>query len=114
MIRPPPRSTLFPYTTLFRSHVIASANLDVPRGEVIAVDQNFAYLIGVGFKFPLVRISTVSEKLLVTGFDDRITLEADAAARAEAINDLLDEVGKSVKLRTYNVTQVELAALVAM
>ena len=45
---------------------------------------------------------------------ERITLEADAAARREAIYDLLDEVGKSVRLRAYNVTQVELAALVAM
>jgi hypothetical protein len=45
---------------------------------------------------------------------NRITLEADAAARREAIYDLLDEVGNSVRLRTYNVTQVELAALVAM
>jgi len=45
---------------------------------------------------------------------ERITLEADADARREAIYDLLDEVGKSVKLRTYNVTQVELAAKVAM
>jgi hypothetical protein len=44
---------------------------------------------------------------------DRITLEADAAARPEAIYNLLDEVGKSIRLRTYNVTQVELAALVA-
>lgn len=45
---------------------------------------------------------------------DRITFEADAAARREAIYDLLDEVGKSARLSTYNVTQVELAALVAM
>ncbi len=44
---------------------------------------------------------------------DKITLEADAAARPEAIYDLLAEVGKSVRLRTYNVTLVELAALVA-
>jgi len=43
---------------------------------------------------------------------DRITLEADANARCEAIYDLLDEVGKSVRLRTFNVSQVELAALV--
>src|SRR2546426_7505906 len=26
MIRRPPRSTLFPYTTLFRSHVLANSN----------------------------------------------------------------------------------------
>src|SRR5258708_10969219 len=30
MIRRPPRSTLFPYTTLFRSHV---AELGLPRGS---------------------------------------------------------------------------------
>src|SRR5688572_32731965 len=29
MIRRPPRSTLFPYTTLFRSHVLAGALLGV-------------------------------------------------------------------------------------
>src|SRR3712207_7726419 len=29
MIRRPPRSTLFPYTTLFRSHVDVLASLDV-------------------------------------------------------------------------------------
>ncbi len=45
---------------------------------------------------------------------DRITLEADAAARREAIYDLLDEVCKSIRLRSYFVTQVDLAALVAM
>src|SRR5256886_3588099 len=32
MIRRPPRSTLFPYTTLFRSHISAAAPADV-RGE---------------------------------------------------------------------------------
>src|SRR2546430_6217629 len=34
MIRPPPRSTLFPYTTLFRSHQITIVMSDrgIPRG----------------------------------------------------------------------------------
>src|SRR5438874_5871771 len=33
MIRPPPRSTLFPYTTLFRSKILArSADRESPRG----------------------------------------------------------------------------------
>lgn len=45
---------------------------------------------------------------------DRITLEADAAARHEAIYDLLHEVAKSVRLPTYNVTQVELSAKVVV
>jgi hypothetical protein len=44
---------------------------------------------------------------------DRITLEADAAARPDAIYDLLDKLGRSVPLNFYNVTQVELTALVA-
>src|SRR5438309_11927386 len=38
MVRPPPRSTLFPYTTLFRSgpHWIAGAMISLlgPRGDV--------------------------------------------------------------------------------
>src|SRR3712207_7256707 len=37
MIRRPPRSTLFPYTTLFRSQVVADGRPalgDRPRGEV--------------------------------------------------------------------------------
>src|SRR3989441_11079978 len=38
MIRRPPRSTLFPYTTLFRSHVAAAAVPD--RGEAPAVDAD--------------------------------------------------------------------------
>src|SRR3712207_8705421 len=37
MIRRPPRSTLFPYTTLFRSRVPVGRALrgDVPRGDVL-------------------------------------------------------------------------------
>src|SRR3712207_5878009 len=41
MIRRPPRSTLFPYTTLFRSVInrwlIAECGLDIHAGEVIGV-----------------------------------------------------------------------------
>src|SRR3712207_8225625 len=60
MIRRPPRSTLFPYTTLFRSEVVVAAGLaeppdpaldigdhvdrgdDVERGEVGAVGERHA------------------------------------------------------------------------
>src|SRR3712207_8383185 len=34
MIRRPPRSTLFPYTTLFRSSSIPTLNLDAPRPRI--------------------------------------------------------------------------------
>ena len=45
---------------------------------------------------------------------DRITLEADAAANAEAIYDLLDKVAGAVPLHLHNVSQVELVASVLM
>src|SRR5256885_3489842 len=38
MIRRPPRSTLFPYTTLFRSHRGGLARRDAEEGRVEAVD----------------------------------------------------------------------------
>lgn len=68
----------------------------------------FAYDPASGIQSVVVKKLRLSSRV-VKG--DRITLEADAAARPEAIYDLLDEVSKSVRLRTYNVTQVELAAL---
>ncbi len=45
---------------------------------------------------------------------NRITLEADANTKRDAIYDLLEKVGGAVPLPLYNVTQVELTALVAM
>src|SRR5258706_1641748 len=36
MIRRPPRSTLFPYTTLFRSHIISGSCLKGSDGRVAA------------------------------------------------------------------------------
>src|SRR3712207_8724414 len=38
MIRRPPRSTLFPYTTLFRSDVVAQAEVVLHRGEAAPVE----------------------------------------------------------------------------
>src|SRR3712207_7263454 len=38
MIRRPPRSTLFPYTTLFRSEVRARGRDDEPEGRVRGAD----------------------------------------------------------------------------
>ena len=49
MIRPPPRSTLFPYTTLFRSEAAGSAlaaNMDV-IGKLIALKPEIASLESV-------------------------------------------------------------------
>jgi hypothetical protein len=72
-----------------------------------------------GFQFvydPASGIESVAVKKLrlssKTVKGDRITLEADAAHK-ENIYDLLDKVGRSVALKLFNVTQVELAAQVA-
>src|SRR5256885_6443342 len=34
MIRRPPRSTLFPYTTLFRSQQVVAPTMDLPLGDL--------------------------------------------------------------------------------
>src|SRR3989475_8363966 len=40
MIRRPPRSTLFPYTTLFRSRELGAVVADVGDGDVVADEQH--------------------------------------------------------------------------
>src|SRR3712207_7786476 len=43
MIRRPPRSTLFPYTTLFRSHAKQVQGQDLPRRHQVLRVQETAY-----------------------------------------------------------------------
>src|SRR5215475_15700896 len=43
MIRRPPRSTLFPYTTLFRSQQAAKAQVDAQRATVAQAQLNLGY-----------------------------------------------------------------------
>ncbi len=104
--------------------MFATAILGLPGLPPDPADErvyNLAPLLERGFQFvcePGSGIERVAVKKLrlsskvVKG--DRITLEADAGARPEAIYDLLDELSKSVRLRTYHVTLIELAALVEM
>src|SRR2546429_1574625 len=41
MIRRPPRSTLFPYTTLFRSRHMLSFQQDFPGTTLVKLEQNY-------------------------------------------------------------------------
>ena len=45
---------------------------------------------------------------------ERITLEANPSKNPHAIYDLLDKLGRSVQLKSYNVTQTELTAAVVV
>src|SRR3712207_1923044 len=48
MIRRPPRSTLFPYTTLFRSHIIDKLGLDVALNPINITVSNILKFIRGG------------------------------------------------------------------
>src|SRR5262245_65023250 len=49
MIRPPPSSTLFPYTTLFRSYVAYDAGHMLGSSSVVLHDHSGANPIRLGF-----------------------------------------------------------------
>jgi hypothetical protein len=72
---------------------------------------NFVFDAGSG-----IQDATVKKLRLSSRFKkgDRITVEADAVGNPGAVYDLLDTIGKSVPLHSYNVTQVELAASVTV
>src|SRR5205807_10199767 len=48
ILPPPPTSTLFPYTTLFRSHIIAAIAILTSRHEYPAVGQHLGAKIKAG------------------------------------------------------------------
>src|SRR2546429_2936723 len=48
MIRRPPRSTLFPYTTLFRSHVRATVWVDEAAGQLVRLEAEMIRDFPVG------------------------------------------------------------------
>lgn len=72
---------------------------------------NFSYDVGSGIEEVTVKKLRLSSQIKK---GDRITLEADTSRNADAVYDLLDQLGKTVPLNMYNLTQVELSALVSM
>ena len=108
-----------PLQAMFATAILNLPNLPPDPEDERVYDLNPLRERGFQFVYdPASGIESVAVKKLrlssrvVKG--DRITLEADGAARREAIYDLLDQVSERLRMRTWNVTLVELAALVAM
>src|SRR2546430_15565175 len=79
MIRRPPRSTLFPYTTLFRSQVAdTGAFYDNPESQLLAEVKGAFYPVA-----GLVAHKVVAKETLRVG--DRVAVVADSERRARII-----------------------------
>jgi hypothetical protein len=107
-----------PLQAMFATAILKLSELPPDPTDERVYDLNLLRERGFQFDYdPASGIQSVAVKKLrfssklVKG--ERITLGAGITARPQAIYDLLDQLGLSLRLRTYNVTQVELAALVA-
>ena len=70
---------------------------------------NFTYDIGSGIEDVVVKKLRLSSRVKK---GDRITLEADTAGNRDAVYDVLDQITQTIPIGLYNITQVELSALV--
>src|SRR2546430_1909095 len=66
MIRRPPRSTLFPYTTLFRSQTDPGVWVDSPSNK--GGDVSVAQLVALGYWVPFAEKSTPTNTLIPGGW----------------------------------------------
>src|SRR5690349_22275403 len=87
MLRPPPRSTLFPYTTLFRS-IAAVVDEVGPKHFVAIAEEN------------VVAVPFIDAKVFVEAVDDGVPGHVPFHPRLEA-SDVLDR--KSTRLNSSHV-----------
>jgi len=76
------------------------------------LQKNFDFVpaVGSGIEKVVVKKLRLSSRVKK---GDRITLEADTAVNPDAVYALLEQIGKTLPMNQYNITQVELAATVA-
>jgi hypothetical protein len=72
---------------------------------------DFTYDISSGIEKVTVRKLRLSSRVKK---GERITLEADTSEKPDAVYDLLEEVNKALPTHMFNVTQVELSAIVSV
>ena len=70
---------------------------------------DFVPAVGSGIEKVVVKKLRLSSRVKK---GDRITLEADTTANPNAVYALLEQIGKTLPMNQYNITQVELAATV--
>src|ERR1035441_8039202 len=93
MIRRPPRSTLFPYTTLFRSEAL-SARYDLQR-EIATITDVVAAHSTAALAFSDAKAAT--ETLRALRMDRRIT----GAVLADPSGEVLANYGERLPVRTH-------------
>jgi hypothetical protein len=71
----------------------------------------FISAVGSGIQDVVVKKLRLSSKAKK---GDRITVEADASTDPDSVYDLLDKIGRSIPLHLYNITQVDLSAMVVV
>src|SRR2546423_8402940 len=96
MIRRPPRSTLFPYTTLFRSRV---APPDPPPADLLVTTYDFLHSMGIDFG-PYVRLFETFRNL-IGGAPAPIDPPPGTFADGVANMDVLDAIRRSAAERTW-------------
>lgn len=72
---------------------------------------DFTFAVGSGIEKVTVKKLRLSSRVKK---GDRITLEADTTENPDAVYALLEQIGKSLPLKMYNITQVELAASIVV
>jgi len=72
---------------------------------------DFTFATGSGIEKVVVKKLRLSSRVKK---GDKITLEAGAAENSDAVYALLEQIGKSIPLKMYNITQVELVATVVV
>ena len=108
-----------PLQTMFATAILKMRELPPdPKDERVydldALRQrsfNFLYDLGSGIESVAVKKLRLSSRVKK---GDRITVEADPTEDRNAIYDRIDQIGRSVPLHLYSVTQVELATSVIL
>src|SRR3712207_9055979 len=99
MIRRPPRSTLFPYTTLFRSKKTRLTDFDSPRsGGVIAINlREGDELVGAALIDPEQDLLLVTRKAMSIRFKADDTALRPMGRATEGVRGiaLSDEIGRA-------------------